>query len=202
MAMKFDPFRELDRMAGALLDPRQRLRLMPIDLYREGDHYILNADLPGIDPGSVDVDVDGQLLTIRAERTIQASDSVTWLTRERESGSFLRQLNLGQGINIEGISAKYENGVLSVLIPVSERAKPRKIEVSSSYKDSNTISGQSSSESVTSSASSGSGSSGSMSGSGSGSGSGSDSWSSGSGSSGSGSGSSGSGSSGDQGSGI
>ena len=185
MAMKFDPFRELDRMAGALLDPRQRLWLMPIDLYREGDHYILNADLPGIDPGSVDVDVDGQLLTIRAERTIQASDSVTWLTRERESGSFLRQLNLGQGINIEGISAKYENGVLSVLIPVSERAKPRKIEVSSSYKDSNTISGQSSSESVTSSASSGSGSSGS------GSGSGSDSWSSGSGSSGSGSGSSG-----------
>ena len=202
MAMKFDPFRELDRMAGALLDPRQRLRLMPIDLYREGDHYILNADLPGIDPGSVDVDVDGQLLTIRAERTIQASDSVTGLTRERESGSFLRQLNLGQGINIEGISAKYENGVLSVLIPVSERAKPRKIEVSSSYKDSNTISGQSSSESVTSSASSGSGSSGSMSGSGSGSGSGSDSWSSGSGSSGSGSGPSGSGSSGDQGSGI
>ena len=202
MAMKFDPFRELDRMAGALLDPRQRLRLMPIDLYREGDHYILNADLPGIDPGSVDVDVDGQLLTIRAERTIQAADTVTWLTRERESGSFLRQLNLGQGINIEGISAKYENGVLSVLIPVSERAKPRKIEVSSSYKDSNTISGQSSSESVTSSASSGSGSSGSMSGSGSGSGSGSDSWSSGSGSSGSGSGSSGSGSSGDQGAGI
>ncbi|WP_461170313.1 Hsp20/alpha crystallin family protein [Arthrobacter sp. Z1-15] len=185
MAMKFDPFRELDRMAGALLDPRQRLRLMPIDLYREGDHYILNADLPGIDPGSVDVDVDGQLLTIRAERTIQASDGVTWLTRERESGSFLRQLNLGQGIDIEGISAKYENGVLSVLIPVSERAKPRKIEVSSSYKDSNTISGQSSSESVSSSASSSSGS-----------------MESGSGSSGSGSGSSGSGSSGDQGSGI
>ena len=195
MAMKFDPFRELDRVAGALLDPRQRLRLMPIDLYREGDHYILNADLPGIDPGSVDVDVDGQLLTIRAERTIQTSEGVNWLTRERESGSFLRQLNLGQGINIDGISAKYENGVLSVLIPVSERAKPRKIEVSSSYKDSNTISGESSSESVTSSVSgsggSGSGGSGSM-----GSGSG------GSGSGSMGSGSSGSGSSGDQWSGI
>ncbi|MBP3037306.1 Hsp20/alpha crystallin family protein [Arthrobacter sp. zg-ZUI100] len=201
MAMKFDPFRELDRVAGALLDPRQRLRLMPIDLYREGDHYILNADLPGIDPGSVDVDVDGQLLTIRAERTIQTSEGVNWLTRERESGSFLRQLNLGQGINIEGISAKYENGVLSVLIPVSERAKPRKIEVSSSYKDSNTISGESSSESVTSSVS-GSGGSGSGSGSGSmGSGSG-GSGSGSMGSGGSGSGSSGSGSSGDQGSGI
>lgn len=159
MAMKFDPFRELDRVAGALLDPRQRLRLMPIDLYREGDHYIMNADLPGIDPGSVDVDVDGQLLTIRAERTIHATEGVTWLTRERESGTFLRQLNLGQGIDIDAISAKYENGVLSVFIPVSERSKPRKIEVSATYKDGNTISGQSTSEpaSVSSTGSSGSG---------------------------------------------
>ena len=196
MAMKFDPFRELDRMAGALLDPRQRLRLMPIDLYREGDHYILNADLPGIDPGSVDVDVDGQLLTIRAERTIHVPEGATWLNRERESGTFLRQLNLGQGIDIEGISAKYENGVLSVFIPVSERAKPRKIEVSSSYTgDSNVISGES--ETVSSSVSSGSSgsSSGSPSGS-SGSGSGSGSGGSGSGGSGSGGFSSGSGSSG------
>ncbi|MBD8043205.1 Hsp20/alpha crystallin family protein [Arthrobacter sp. Sa2BUA2] len=163
MAMKFDPFRELDRVAGALLDPRQRLRLMPIDLYREGDHYIMNADLPGIDPGSVDVDVDGQLLTIRAERTIQAPEGATWLTRERESGSFLRQLNLGQGIDIDGISAKYENGVLSVFIPVSERAKPRKIQVSASSQDSgNIIQGQSTSAPVSSSSGTGaSGSSGS-----------------------------------------
>ncbi|KAD3515140.1 Hsp20 family protein [Arthrobacter yangruifuii] len=163
MAMKFDPFRELDRVAGALLDPRQRLRLMPIDLYREGDHYILNADLPGIDPGSVDVDVDGQLLTIRAERTIQTSEGATWLTRERESGSFLRQLNLGQGIDIESISAKYENGVLSVFIPVSERSKPRKIEVAAAYKDDHTISGQSTSEPASVSSSGSGGSSGSAS---------------------------------------
>ena len=193
MAMKFDPFRELDRMAGALLDPRQRLRLMPIDLYREGDHYILNADLPGIDPGSVDVDVDGQLLTIRAERTIHVPEGATWLNRERESGTFLRQLNLGQGINIEGISAKYENGVLSVFIPVSERAKPRKIEVSSSYSgDGNVISGESETVSSTigsgSSSGSASGSGGSGSGMG-GSGSGSGSGMGGSGGSGSGSGS-------------
>ncbi|SDI21287.1 heat shock protein Hsp20 [Arthrobacter subterraneus] len=131
MAMKFDPFRELDRVAGALLDTRQGLRLMPIDLYREGDHYILSADLPGIDPGSVDIDVDGQLLTIRAERTLRNAEGVKWLTRERESGSFLRQLNLGQGIDVDAISARYENGVLSVTIPVSERAKPRKIEIMS-----------------------------------------------------------------------
>lgn len=129
MAMKFDPFRELDRVAGALLDPRPGLRLMPMDLYREKDHYVLTADLPGIDPGSVDIDVDGQLLTIRAERTLRGAEGVKWLTRERESGSFLRQLNLGQGVDTEGISARYENGVLSVTIPVSERAKARKIEV-------------------------------------------------------------------------
>jgi HSP20 family protein len=128
MAMNFDPFRELDRLAGSLLDARGP-RLMPMDLFRDGDHYVLAADLPGIDPGSVDIDVDGQLLTIRAERTLGKGEGVKWLARERQGGSFLRQLNLGQGIDTERISATYENGVLSVTIPVSERAKPRKIEV-------------------------------------------------------------------------
>ncbi|HEV7956819.1 MAG: heat-shock protein Hsp20 [Microbacteriaceae bacterium] len=131
MAMNFDPFRELDRVAGALFDNRQGPRLMPMDLYREGDHYVLSADMPGIDPGSVDIDVDGQLLTIRAERTLGNASGVKWLSRERQAGSFLRQLNLGQGIDSERIAATYDNGVLTVTIPVSERAKPRKIEVSS-----------------------------------------------------------------------
>jgi len=129
MAMFFDPFRELDRVAGQLLDTRQGPRLMPMDLYRDGDHYVLNADLPGIDPGSVDIDIDGQVLTLRAERTPRSTEGVTWIARERTSGSFLRQLNLGQGIDTEAISASYESGVLSVVIPVSEKAKPRKIEV-------------------------------------------------------------------------
>lgn len=128
MAMLFDPFRELDRVASSLLDSRQGPRFMPIDLHKDGDLYILNADLPGIDPGSVDVDVDGQVLTIRAERTARSAD-VSWLAHERPSGSFLRQLNLGDGIDIEHISASYDNGVLSVMIPVSERAKPRKVAV-------------------------------------------------------------------------
>jgi HSP20 family protein len=132
MAMNFDPFRELDRVASALLDQTQGPRLMPMDLYREGDHYVLNADLPGIDPGSVDIDVDGELLTIRAERSLRGADGVQWLAHERRGGSFLRQLTLGQGIDVEHIGASYANGVLSVTIPVSERAKPRKIEVTSS----------------------------------------------------------------------
>jgi HSP20 family protein len=102
---------------------------MPMDLYRDGDHYVLSADLPGIDPGSVDIDVDGQLLTVRAERTLATGEGVKWITRERETASFLRQLNLGQGIDTDGIAATYSNGVLTVTIPVSEKAKPRKIEV-------------------------------------------------------------------------
>lgn len=126
----FDPFRDLDRMTHSFFDGNRRgLREMPMDLYRERDQYILNADLPGIDPDTVDIDVDGQLLTIRAERQIPVTDDVKWITRERTSGSFLRQLSLGQGIDTEKISASYQNGVLSVTIPVSEKAKPRKIAV-------------------------------------------------------------------------
>ena len=125
----YDPFRDFDRLASSLMEGRRGPRRMPMDLYRDGDHYVLTADLPGIDPGSVDIDVDGQLLTIRAERTLTTGEGVKWITREREAASFLRQLNLGQGIDTERIAASYSNGVLSVTIPVSEQAKPRKIEV-------------------------------------------------------------------------
>lgn len=129
MATAYDPFRDLDRMASALFETRRGPRRMPMDLYRDGDHYVLSADLPGIDPGSVDIDVDGQLLTIRAERTLPSGEGVKWIVREREAASYLRQLNLGQGVDTDRISATYANGVLSVTIPVSEKAKPRKITV-------------------------------------------------------------------------
>lgn len=131
MTMNFDPFRDLDRMAQALATSVRGPQLMPIDLYRDGDHYVLSADLPGVDPGSVDVDVDGQLLTIRAERTLRNREGVRWLAQERAGGSYLRQLSLGQGIDTDGIAATYEHGVLTVTLPVSERAKPRKIVVGS-----------------------------------------------------------------------
>ncbi|MBN9176401.1 MAG: Hsp20/alpha crystallin family protein [Microbacterium sp.] len=132
----YDPFREFDRLASGLLDPRRGPRRMPMDLYRDGDHYVLTADLPGVDPGSVDIDVDGQLLTIRAERSVPTGEGVKWITREREGASFLRQLSLGQGVDTEHISATYDNGVLSVTIPVSERAKSRKIEVTTEARSS------------------------------------------------------------------
>ena len=113
------------------LDSRQGPRLMPMDLSRTGDSYVLNADLPGIDPASVDVNVDGQLLSIRAERPAPSGEDVTWIARERRTGTFLRRFTLGQNVDTSGITAGYDNGVLSVTIPVAEKAKPRKIEVAS-----------------------------------------------------------------------
>lgn len=129
MAVSFDPFTELDRLTAGLLGTRQGPKFMPVDLYRDGDRYVLNADMPGIDPGSVDIDVDGQLLTIRANRTPDSLSGVKWLAQERPHGSYLRQFSVGEGIDSEAITAHYDNGVLSLVIPVSEKAKPRKIEV-------------------------------------------------------------------------
>lgn len=134
MAAVFDPFREMDRLTGQLFGApggARTPRWMPLDLYRTGDHYVVNIDLPGVDPGSVDVDVDGTTLTVRAERTLSEESEAQWIAQERPAGSYLRQLTLGEGIDLEKIHAHYENGVLSLTIPVSERAKPRKIEVES-----------------------------------------------------------------------
>ena len=128
MNMSFDPFGDFDRLTTQLAS-RPVTRLMPVDLFREGDRYVLAADLPGIDPGSVDVDLDGHVLTIRAERTPAAHESAKWLAKERPYGSYVRQFSLGDGIDTDGISANYDNGVLSVVIPVSERARPRKIDI-------------------------------------------------------------------------
>jgi len=131
MALTFDPLSQLDRFAASVLDSVRAPRLMPVDLYRDGDRYILHADLPGADPGSIDVDLDGGQLTIRAQRTGDTRDGVRWLALERGAGSYLRQFSLGDGVDLDGISASYESGVLSVIIPVSERARPRKIAVES-----------------------------------------------------------------------
>ncbi|WP_433584841.1 Hsp20/alpha crystallin family protein [Microbacterium hydrocarbonoxydans] len=131
MALSFDPFSQLDRFAASVLDSVRAPRLMPVDLFRDGEQYVLHADLPGVDPGSVDVDLDGSQLTIRAQRTADNREGVRWLARERGAGQFLRQFTLGEGVDLDKISASYESGVLSVIIPVSERAKPRKIDVES-----------------------------------------------------------------------
>ncbi|MCD9199788.1 Hsp20/alpha crystallin family protein [Aeromicrobium wangtongii] len=128
--MTFDPFGELDRLANGLTQLRTGPRAVPVDLVKEGDSYILNADLPGVDPGSIDIDLDGNLLTIRAERTPAPHEGAQWLVQERRAGSYMRQFTLGEGLDTERISASYDHGVLSLMIPVSERSKPRKIALS------------------------------------------------------------------------
>lgn len=129
MALTFDPFTELERVANTMRQARSAPRAMPVDLYRDQERYFLTADMPGIDPGSLDIDVDGQLLTIRAYRSNADSDGVKWLSQERPDGAYLRQFSIGEGIDSESISAAYKDGVLSVVLPLSAKAKPRKIEV-------------------------------------------------------------------------
>lgn len=131
--LRFDPFRDLDRLAEQVLGvpagSARAPRFMPMDLYRSGDHYVVHADLPGVDPGSVDVSVDNGTLTIRAERSSRTEESVQWLASERFTGSYMRQLSLGEGTDADNISATYENGVLTLTIPIAEKAKPRRISV-------------------------------------------------------------------------
>jgi HSP20 family protein len=102
---------------------------MPMDLYRSGDHYVLHADLPGVDPDSVDVSVDGGILTVTAQRSERTEDDVQWLSSERFTGGYLRRLSLGADVDAEHIAATYQNGVLTVTLPVAARAKPRRIEI-------------------------------------------------------------------------
>jgi HSP20 family protein len=132
--LRFDPFRDIDRLAeqvlGAQAGSARAPRLMPMDLYRSGDHYVVHADLPGVDPGSIDVSVDNNTLTIKAERTGRTEDTVDWIASERFTGTYMRQLSLGDGVDADHISATYHNGVLTVSIPVAEKAKSRRIQVS------------------------------------------------------------------------
>ena len=148
--LRFDPFRDLDRLTEQMLGvPAGSARappFMPMDLYRSGDHYVLHADLPGVDPGSVDVNVDNGTLTIRAERSGRTEESVQWISSERFTGSYLRQLALGDGIDAEHIHATYDNGVLTVTIPVAEKAKPRRIEIARGKDSAALVVGQQTSE--------------------------------------------------------
>lgn len=128
MLMRYDPFRDIDRLTQQLAGER-RASAMPMDAYRENEHFVVQFDLPGVDPESIDLTVEKNALTVRAERSWQAGDGVDVLVAERPQGSFSRQLFLGEGLDPDRIEARYDQGVLTVTIPVAERAKARKIEV-------------------------------------------------------------------------
>lgn len=132
MLVRFDPFRGLDRLTQDFWGGNGRQPWMPMDVYRRGDHVIAHFDLPGVDPASIEVTTEKDVLTVKAERAWQPQEGDEVIVTERLQGSCMRQLFLGQGLDRERVEARYDNGVLTVSVPVAEEAKPRKIEVASS----------------------------------------------------------------------
>lgn len=127
---RFDPFRELDRLLGEGLRSVTGSNALPMDLYKEGERFVGLIDMPGVDPASIDIDVEDRTLTVRGERRAPAGNDAQWLMHERQSGTFARQLALGKGLATDKIEADYTDGVLRLVIPVAEEAQPRKISVS------------------------------------------------------------------------
>jgi HSP20 family protein len=129
MLMRFDPFRELDRQFDRLSQRNWAAGVMPIDAYRRGDHFYVHFDLPGVDPQTVDLEVEKNVLTVRAERSWEPQEGDELVVSERPRGTFTRQLFLGETLDTDHIEASYDHGVLTVSIPVAEAAKPRKVTI-------------------------------------------------------------------------
>lgn len=127
---RFDPFREFDRLLSEGLRSSTASISLPMDLYKDGERFVALVDMPGVDPASIDIDVEDRTLTVRAERRAPADGDAQWLMHERQSGTFARQLSLGKGLATDKIEADYTDGVLRLVIPVTEEAQPRKIAVS------------------------------------------------------------------------
>ena len=128
MLMRTDPFRELDRFTQQVLGTAARPAVMPMDAWREGDAFVVEFDLPGIDQDSLDLDIERNVVTVRAERPA-VDPNREMLATERSRGVFSRQLVLGENLDTERIEASYREGVLRLRIPVAEKAKPRKITI-------------------------------------------------------------------------
>ena len=140
MLIRTDPFRELDRMASQVFGTVARPTGMPMDAWRENDRFIVEFDLPAVDPESVDLDVERNVLTVRAERRLQADDNIELIAAERPRGVFSRQVILGDALDTDHIEASYQAGVLRLTIPVAEKAKPRKISIQSDAQNRQAIS--------------------------------------------------------------
>jgi len=135
MLMRFDPFRDIDRLTQQLWGTGQngaRTAGMPMDAYRQGDQVVVHFDLPGVDPASIELTVDRNVLTVKAERRWERSEGTEVVVSERTQGTFTRQLFLGETLDADRIEANYEQGVLTLRVPVAEQAKPRRIEIGGS----------------------------------------------------------------------
>ncbi|MGN6160351.1 MAG: Hsp20/alpha crystallin family protein [Marmoricola sp.] len=142
MLMRSDPFREWDRLTQQLLGANgtsARPAVMPMDAWREGETFRVEFDLPGVDPDSIDLDVERNVVTVRADRPESEGEREV-LASERPHGVFGRQLVLGDNLDAERITATYDRGVLTLLIPVAEQAKPRKITVTTNSSEAQAIS--------------------------------------------------------------
>ena len=129
MLMRTDPFRELDRLTQQVLGTTARPAAMPMDAWQEGEEFVVAFDLPGVDVDSVDIDVERNVLTVRAERKSPTGENTELIAAERPRGVFSRQLILGDALNADAVKAGYDAGVLTLRIPMAEKAKPRRIEV-------------------------------------------------------------------------
>ncbi|HEY3572410.1 MAG TPA: Hsp20 family protein [Arthrobacter sp.] len=131
MLIRTDPFRELDRLTQQVFGTAARPAAMPMDAWQEDGEFVVAFDLPGISPDAVDLNVERNVLTVRAERRDATQPNVELVVSERPRGVFSRQLILGDTLDTENIKASYDVGVLTLRIPVAEQAKPRKIEIES-----------------------------------------------------------------------
>lgn len=132
--MRTDPFRELDRITQQMLGTATRPAVMPMDAWRDGDHFVVEFDLPGVSADSVELDVERNVLTVKAERPAPEGQQEL-LAAERPRGVFSRQLFLGDSLDTSQVQADYDAGVLTLRIPVAERAKPRKIQIGNHQRD-------------------------------------------------------------------
>jgi len=139
MLMRTDPFRDLDRVAQQVLGTAARPAAMPIDAYRAGDEFVVQFDLPGVDAGSIDLTVEKNVLTVHAERRRAGAEGIEMLVGERPQGMFSRQLFLGEALDTERIDASYADGVLTLKLPVAERAKPRRVPINVATSEQTTI---------------------------------------------------------------
>ncbi len=136
MLLRFDPFRDLDRAADTAT---RTAPAVPMDAVRRGDHVVVHFDLPGVDPGSIDLEVERNVLSLRAERRWTRDEDEEVLASERRQGAFARQLLLGETLDGDRVEADYHDGVLTLTIPVAETAKPHKVAVSSHGADTRPI---------------------------------------------------------------
>jgi len=131
MLMRIDPFRELDQLTQQVFGTATRPAVMPMDAWRDGDEFVVEFDLPGVRAEDVDLDVERNVLTVKAERPISDGKDTEMLAAERPRGVFSRQLFLGDNLDTDRVQAEYDAGVLRLTIPIAEKAKPHKIEIAS-----------------------------------------------------------------------